>query len=503
MKCGGHRTAARGRILAAVALFVGLGVSQVHAAAAPKAPALEYFKLVPGFIAETKGPNGMAIGTGFATPNPWGAYTAYLMATNAAGQRTWRIENYLPQGATAQGSTMYLLEGAERALLVDTAQNTQPEEMGKNDLKTVVRHLLGHNNDGSPRANPVDFVVCNTHGHGDHTGKNSQMSDRTVYFPKGDMPANAPANYVPADENPGDRVATEIVLGGRTIRVINLYGHTTGSLGYLDVANNLVMTGDEIGSGYVWMHLGGTIEQYARSVRHLQELLRPLDNPAVLPAHFYQVDQPGRIRSGPLDKAYVDDQVAIAEGLLKGEIVGVPYRSQGRNVLLGRSGAAESTYTLNTIYPVNTPATTGAPYHGVRIPGLPGGAANGPSPAPAAIDGIKSEFFLIRDRAGNTLYLVKGSAKALLVGTGGGAPGLAAFVARLAGTVPVEVIVTSDDPGQVGGLTQLAANKVYLPKGATIPRTGLRNVAEVGRGDTIALGQDGAGRPVEIQVHPL
>src|SRR5436309_940735 len=88
----------------------------IWAATAPAAPAIEYYRLVPGFLPESKNASGMATGTGFATPNPWGAYTAYLMATNARGQRTWRIEDYLPMGNFAQGSTMYLLEGSERAL---------------------------------------------------------------------------------------------------------------------------------------------------------------------------------------------------------------------------------------------------------------------------------------------------------------------------------------------------------------------------------------------------
>ena len=70
-------------------------------------PRVVYDRLVPGFMAETFGPTGMAQGTGFATDNPWGAYTAYLLATNAKGHRTWRIENYLPNAnaGTAQGST--------------------------------------------------------------------------------------------------------------------------------------------------------------------------------------------------------------------------------------------------------------------------------------------------------------------------------------------------------------------------------------------------------------
>ncbi len=114
---------------------------------------------------------------------------------------------------------------------------------------------------------------------------------------------------------------------------------------------------------------------------------------------------------------------------------------------------------------------------------------------------IKRRFYLIRDEAGNSLYLICGSQKALLVGTGSGAPGLFAFVSKLAGRAPVEVILTSDDPGQAGGLGQFVANKIYLPKG--MPHGGMSNVTEVGEGDTIDLGEDGAGRPARIQVEPL
>ena len=479
---------------ATLLLWTRNGAAAEAPGSAAKPPPVEYYKLVPGFMAETKNARGQAIGTGFATSNRWGAFTAYLLATNAKGQRTWRIENYLPQGATAQGSTMYLLEGSQRALLVDTAQNTMPEVLGENDLKTVVRHLLSHNNDGSPRPNPLDFVVSNTHNHGDHTGKNSQMSDRAVYFPELDMPNNAPANYVPAKEGGGGNSVGEIALGERTIKVIDIRGHTRGSVGYLDVENRLVMTGDAIGSGFVWMHFG-MISQYVESVRHLQELLRPIENPAVLPAHFYQVDLVSRPKPGPVGKQYVDDQVTVAEAILRGEAVGVPYRTVGRAVVIAGYGSAEATYTLSMIAPAEA-ANVGA-YHTIQIPGTssPTGT-NG-------IDGIKSDFFLIRDRANNSLYLIKGSTKALLVGTGSGAPGLSALVTRLAGSVPVEVIVTSDDAGQIGGLAPFGSQTIYVPRGATIPRTGLRSVTEVGAGDVIQLGQDTAGRALAIQVVPL
>jgi len=324
-------------------------------AAAQNSPPVEYYRLAPGFLPENKNENGYAIGSGFAGENPWGAYTAYLMATNAKGQRTWRIENYMQMANMTQGSTIYLAEGSERALLIDTGQNT-PEVAGKNDLKTVVHHLLGHNNDGTAKSNPVDFTVAISHRHGDHTGKLAQMDDRTVYFPDLDWPADAKPNYVPIKEGGGEtthgqgKAVGEIQLGGRTIRVINIHGHTPGSVGFLDVENNMIFTSDAIGSGCVWAHFG-PVKTYADSLRHLQEVLRPLNNPAILPGHFYQISAGARgkppLNGKPLDKQYVDDQLTLATGVLNGTIKGEPYPTAGKDVLIARFGSAEMTYRLS------------------------------------------------------------------------------------------------------------------------------------------------------------
>jgi glyoxylase-like metal-dependent hydrolase (beta-lactamase superfamily II) len=295
------------------------------------------------------------------------------------------------------------------------------------------------------------------------------------------------------------------LLGGRTIRAISIYCHTPGSTGYLDTENNLIATGDAIGSGYVWAHFG-VISQYAESVRHLQAVLRFMDNPAVLPAHFYQVDEPSRgpvpIRGRPLDKQYVDDEVAAAEGVLNGTVIGEPYGTVGRNVVIAKVNTGQMTYQLDKIYPAGAGAGT---YHAIQIPGWSGTVDFAKYPM---VSNIKTNFYLIRDDANNSLYLIRGSGKALLIGTGAGAPGLAAFVARLTGSIPLEVIVTSDDPGQIGGLSQFAADKIYVPKGSSISsssisRAGLADVTEVTQGDSISLGTDNAGRPATIQVEAL
>jgi glyoxylase-like metal-dependent hydrolase (beta-lactamase superfamily II) len=334
---------------------VVLAAATASLALAQSAAPIEFYRLAAGFLPEAKNAIGDTLEKPFAESNPWAFNTVYLMATNAKGQRTWRIDNFLPQKGRSQGSSMYLLEGSQRALLVDTGQNTE-EEMGKNDLKTLVRHLLAHDDTGAAKTPAVDFVVAISHAHGDHMGKLAQMNDRTVYFPDLDWRSSAGPNWVPIKEGggatqhgPGTAVG-EIQLGNRMIKVIDVPCHTPGSVAFLDVENNMVLTSDAIGSGHVWAHFG-KISRYAESVRHLQAVLKPMNNPAILPGHFYQVASGERakppINGRLLDKQYVDDQLAVAEGVLAGKIVGTAYSGAGARVVIAYYGTAGMTYSLD------------------------------------------------------------------------------------------------------------------------------------------------------------
>jgi glyoxylase-like metal-dependent hydrolase (beta-lactamase superfamily II) len=496
-------------------LAVGIAALALAAPARAAAP-VSWSTPAAGFVPETFDEWGWGIGpNAFPSGNAWGQYSAYLMSTNDKGQRTWRIENYLPNQAIAghayaQGSTMYLFEGSQRALLVDTAQNTTdvPVVAGQPDLVTVVRQLLEHDNTGAAKPNPItNFVAANTHSHGDHTGKNAALAPHTIYYPDGDWPANAPANYVPIKEgggpttHGGGTAVGSLDLGNRTIEAIDVPEHTPGSTAYLDRENRMVATGDAIGSGFVYAQ-GGPLTQYASSAHHLQQVLTPYPDVAVMPAHVYQFGLWSRrlppISGRPTDSQYVSDEVATADGILNGDVVGEPYRAVGRNAVWARVNSAQTVYALNTMYPGGIFGGNGDPtrYHAVAIPG---GYRTDPfvdSLFPA-IDNIKTGFYLIRDSANTSMYLIKGSTRALLVGTGRGTPGIVAFAKNLAGTLSLAVVVTSDDPDQVGGLAQFAGSAVYGPAG--VPGV----TAPVGSGDVIDLGVDSAGRPARIEVQSL
>src|SRR4051812_11460816 len=99
----------RFRRLAVVAPAPG---APATASSARAAEPVQWYQLAPGFLSEHTDADGVPLANGgFATSNPWGFYTAYLMQTNAKGQRMWRIENFLNSTRLGyqygQGSTMY------------------------------------------------------------------------------------------------------------------------------------------------------------------------------------------------------------------------------------------------------------------------------------------------------------------------------------------------------------------------------------------------------------
>jgi glyoxylase-like metal-dependent hydrolase (beta-lactamase superfamily II) len=480
--------------------------------AADQQPRLEYYRVANGFVPEAKNSYGWAKGSGFAKENPWGQYTAFLMLTDAQGQRTWRIEHYLPfepgpyvsipDPDTSQGSTMYLLEGSSRALLIDTANPAKATE-GVNDLKTVVRYLLAHENDGQPRAHPLDFVVAITHNHPDHIGENGRMSDRTIYYPDLDWPAQAPANYVPIREgggptNHGNGTAvSQIDLGNRLVSAVAIPPHSAGSTAYLDAENRLFITGDAIGSAWPYVQ-GGPLSRYDQSVHHIEEITRPYPDLAVLPAHFYQTGAWARGRAPlngrPLDRQYITDMAALADGVLAGNITGEPFFA-GVEAYWAKNDSAQTVYSLSTLY---RPGEAGEPYHAVRIPGNfkrdTGVAAF--DPRIDAISKIQSDFYLIRESACESLFLLHGSTSALLIGTGGGGPGLAVFLHSLIGDLPLDVAILDRDPRQSGGLAQLHPRRIYAAASNVlngVPATVLRD------GTTIDLGLNHAGQPLTLE----
>ncbi len=143
-------------------------------------------------------------------------------------------------------STCYLITGEKRALLIDTLN-------GKENLMDVVREITN-----------LPVIVVNTHGHCDHIygnvffeeaylhPKDWELHDLHFGFPETQVMLKesglAPCRLLPLkDDDVFD-------LGGITLEVIPVPGHTAGSVTLLCRKHRLLFSGDAVNT-HLWMQL--------------------------------------------------------------------------------------------------------------------------------------------------------------------------------------------------------------------------------------------------------
>lgn len=141
-------------------------------------------------------------------------------------------------------STCYLVCGNEKAALIDTLN-------GAEDLHAIVKTLTD-----------LPVTVINTHGHCDHIGGN-MFFDRVWIHPADEALAMEHLGFLKEEMEALGRTAAPFSflqegqvfsLGGVTLEVIPLYGHTAGSVGLLCREKRLLFTGDGM-NPHIWMQL--------------------------------------------------------------------------------------------------------------------------------------------------------------------------------------------------------------------------------------------------------
>lgn len=203
---------------------------------------------------------------------------------------------------------MYLLEGEEKALLIDTAY-------GLCDLKSYCEKLTDK---------PI--VVVNTHGHLDHAGGNG-------YFEEVMMHPNAPVDFATFEGGPCDitklphpdykkKFISEgdvIDLGGRKVEVFDITAHSNGSLAFLDKNSRLLFVGDELESAQVLMYeiaedanhpydFAGRVKQHKANMEKLWEHRDEFD--FCCPNH----------NGAPIAKEYILDYIGLSDAILDGTV---------------------------------------------------------------------------------------------------------------------------------------------------------------------------------------
>ena len=233
----------------------------------------------------------------------------------------WRIDDYFT-------ASCYLVEGAEKALLVDTG-------MGEGDLTGLVRRLTRL---------PVELAV--THPHRDHMFRAERFS--RVYLQERDAALlQADPSCFPGAFSPGCAPLPEFVPlregsridlgGGVVLEALELGGHTPNHLVFADDYHRVLFTGDAIGSGYIALmicpeaDLEETVRTYGQNLERFLRHLPRVREYAWLGGHAVQENgcdlrrQPdhwaGKSRYfNPIREEVLRDMKTLCEQILAGEV---------------------------------------------------------------------------------------------------------------------------------------------------------------------------------------
>ena len=215
-------------------------------------------------------------------------------------EHTWRIEEGYVR--------IFLLEGKDRAVLIDSG-------MDLHNAKEIAEGLTDR---------PVSLI--NTHADFDHIGSNRE-------FPEFYMHPDEEGNY---RDNGGTGKLIPVVdgdiidLGERKLKIIHIPGHTPGSIGILDIDNRVLISGDPVQTGRVFMFgKYRNMQRYVEGLEHLKKYVSEFDE--LWPSHAEIPVKPGLI----------DDLTDVAKRINSGEKF--PYETEfmyGENVRITETGFA-------------------------------------------------------------------------------------------------------------------------------------------------------------------
>lgn len=230
--------------------------------------------------------------------------------------RTWHIDEL--------DASMYLLTGETSALLIDTAY-------GAGDLREMVRSLTD-----------LPYRVIVTHAHPDHIGGVGYFSD--VYVHRADLAPLAMTTTEQICRTVRELVGNEIDhthpmvpysrfhivregdvfdLGGRVLRVVEVPGHSMGSIALVDEANDAVFSGDACNPNQLLSlprelrHIltPGTAFSSVRVMLDSLKRIRALPVTRIFTGHLHELD------FHPASMSLADHLIECCERILSGTVL--------------------------------------------------------------------------------------------------------------------------------------------------------------------------------------
>ena len=199
------------------------------------------------------------------------------------------------------GVRFFLLCGKEKAALIDTGMNCP-------SAKELAQSLTD-----------LPLILINTHADPDHISGNGAFE--TVYMSPAEeenyRAHGGEGTLIPVKE--GD----VIDLGERELSVIDIPGHTPGSIALLDKRDRALISGDSVQDGRIFMFGSRrNMPRYIESLKHLLEYDGSYDT--VYPMHG----------TFPVEPGLVGKLLSGAGDVLEGRVIPVPVERFGLKISL-------------------------------------------------------------------------------------------------------------------------------------------------------------------------
>lgn len=147
---------------------------------------------------------------------------------------TWSIED----GGIVR---FFLLKGTEKALLIDSGLNVEHvKELAKSLLKEA----------GAFEGKEAEIILLNTHADGDHCFGNKEFD--WFYLHAGDW-GHYEQQFGKGADMRTVKDGEVIDLGDRPLEIIEIPGHTFGSIAVLDVNRRVLFSGDSVQDGKIFL----------------------------------------------------------------------------------------------------------------------------------------------------------------------------------------------------------------------------------------------------------
>ncbi|MEU7691218.1 MBL fold metallo-hydrolase [Microbispora hainanensis] len=191
---------------------------------------------------------------------------------------------------------MFLMFGNTRALLLDTGATASPAyfPLRRTVDEIVDRWLADH-----PRED-YGLVVAHTHGHGDHIAGDGQFRDRPHTVIVDPAPERVREFFGLGDDLD---VPGSVDLGGRVLDAVASPGHHKAAVTFYDRATGLLLTGDTVYPGRLYVADWPAFEQTIDRLVKFAES-RPVTH--VLGCHIEMTTTPGE--DYPIRTTYQPDE---------------------------------------------------------------------------------------------------------------------------------------------------------------------------------------------------